>query len=81
MFSISWWQAIDEAKQKATAEAKAAADAAAAAKKTDWWLDTTYNGKVFLPLSSAPDKIVTKVGEKDEVKPTTLTWSRIEGKK
>jgi hypothetical protein len=54
---FSWWQAIDEAKKKAADDA-AAARATAAAKKTDWWVDTAYNGKTFLPLSSAPDKVI-----------------------
>lgn len=59
-------------------EAKKAADAAAeAASKVpaDWWVDTTYNGKQFLPLSTAPDKVVTKAGEKDAKLGASMTWS------
>lgn len=55
----TWWQAVDEAKKKADEEA------AAKVKKEDWWTDSTYKGKTFLPLSTAPDKVVTKPGEKD----------------
>lgn len=65
----NWWQAIDEANEKKKKEEEDKK------KKVDWWKDTTYNGKVFLPLSNAPDKIVTKPGEKDELKVSTSTWS------
>jgi hypothetical protein len=47
----SWWQAIDEAKKKAEEESNKAKPA------PDWWKDTSYNGKVFLPLSTAMDKV------------------------
>jgi hypothetical protein len=38
----SWWQAVDEAKAKEKEEAEAKK------KKEDWWMDTTYKGKVYL---------------------------------
>ena len=40
------------------------------------WVDTTYKGKTYLPLSTKPDQVVTKVGEKDEAKFLLKgTWS------
>lgn len=55
----SWWKALDEEKRKIEEEV------AIKKKKEDWWTDSSYKGKVFLPLSTAYDKIVTKEGEKD----------------
>lgn len=65
----SWWQAVDESKKEA--EQKKADDEK---KKVDWWTDTSYQGKTFLPLSAAPEKVVTKTGEKDEMKFTATTY-------
>mmetsp|Transcript_28981 Transcript_28981/g.39807 ORF Transcript_28981/g.39807 Transcript_28981/m.39807 type:complete len:268 (-) Transcript_28981:15-818(-) len=65
----SWWQAIDEEKKKV-----AAAAAQSTNKKTDWWKDTSYGGKVYLPLSTDPLKVVAKAGEKDEKRCPILTW-------
>jgi len=43
-------------------------------KKPDWWKDTAYKGKVFLPLSSSPEKLVTKQGMNDAKKVPTTVW-------
>lgn len=65
----SYWKALDEA-------SRAAAEAAAAkAKPADWWTDTAYNGRTYLPLSTAADKVVTKDGEKDVKLTATQTWA------
>jgi hypothetical protein len=69
LMARSWWKALDEAK-------KAAANAEAAKKKPeDWWTDTSYKGKAYLPLSTGLDKVVTKEGEKDAKPTSLLTWS------
>lgn len=68
----SWWRSVDEVTKKAeaaTAEAKKA-------KEEDWWLSTTYKGKIFLPLSSLPDKVVTKAGEKDVLAVPSTVYER-----
>ena len=44
-------------------------------EKADWWKDTQYKGKIFLPLSTMSDKIVTKKGEKDAKTVPTTVWS------
>mmetsp|Transcript_73983 Transcript_73983/g.145198 ORF Transcript_73983/g.145198 Transcript_73983/m.145198 type:complete len:336 (-) Transcript_73983:40-1047(-) len=49
----SWWQAVDEAKEKEKA------DAEAAKKKEDWWMDTTYKGKTYLEKDAKTDKPTT----------------------
>ena len=38
----------------------------------DWWVDTSYKGKVYLPLSSDPQKVVTKSGDKDQLPQLSL---------
>ena len=38
------------------------------------WTDTAYQGKTYLPLSSASDKVTTAKGEKDAINSATLTW-------
>lgn len=68
----NWLTAIDE---------KPPAPPPPAPPPTDWWKDTSYQGKTYLPLSSDPDKVVTKTGEKDEVKTPQITWGiRTKGK-
>jgi hypothetical protein len=64
----TWWQAVDEAKKKAEEET------AAKAKPEDWWTGSSYKGKTFLPLSTAPDKVVTKTGEKDVANTLRTTY-------
>lgn len=60
---------MDEAKKKAEEEA------AASATPEDWWLGATYKGKIFLPLSTLPDKVVTKPGEKDVANTLRTTYT------
>lgn len=67
--SPSWLQAVDEATKKQEEETKKEKE------KADWWKDTQYKGKIFLPLSTMSDKIVTKKGEKDAKTVPTTVWS------
>uniref|UniRef100_A0A7S3ME34 BTB domain-containing protein n=1 Tax=Spumella elongata TaxID=89044 RepID=A0A7S3ME34_9STRA len=53
----SWWQAVDEAKNKEKT------DAAAVKKKEDWWLDTSYKGKTYLQKDAKVDKPTTATWE------------------
>jgi len=64
----SWWLAVEE-EQKKKAE-----DEKNKKKNADWWTDTVYNGKTFLPLSTASDKVTTAKGEKDAMVSSTVTW-------
>jgi hypothetical protein len=67
----SWWQAVDLSENE-----KKEKIAAAAKENEDWWTDTAYHGKTFLPLSVAPDKVVTLAGAEDEMKSTSSTYGR-----
>jgi hypothetical protein len=44
-------------------------------KKADWWTDSMYMGKTYLPLSDNPDKVVTLKGLKDEKQIPSGTWT------
>ena len=50
----SWWHAIDRSAEKA----KKDQEEADKKKKADFWNDSTYNGKVFLPLSLSLSKLL-----------------------
>ena len=39
------------------------------------WTDSNYKGKTYLPLSTAADKVVTSVGERDEQRTLAGTWT------
>jgi hypothetical protein len=60
---------VDEAKKKVEEEI------AAKAKPEDWCTGSAYRGKTFLPLSTAPDKVVTKIGEKDVANTLRTTFA------
>jgi hypothetical protein len=51
----NWWVAVDEAAAKTKSEEEEKK------KKQDWWTSSSYNGKPFLPLSTASDKVVSVV--------------------
>eukprot|EP00596_Hydrurales_sp_CCMP1899_P010617 CAMPEP_0119052112 /NCGR_PEP_ID=MMETSP1177-20130426/73521_1 /TAXON_ID=2985 /ORGANISM="Ochromonas sp, Strain CCMP1899" /LENGTH=317 /DNA_ID=CAMNT_0007031573 /DNA_START=53 /DNA_END=1003 /DNA_ORIENTATION=- len=61
----NWTQAVDEEK-KHEADSKK--------KKADWWTDSMYMGKIYLPLSDNPNKVVTMKGQKDEKHIPSGTW-------
>lgn len=60
---------MDEAKKKVEEEI------AAKVKPEDWWTGSAYRGKTILPLSTAPDKVVNKIGEKDVANILRTTFS------
>lgn len=47
----SWWQAVDEQQQRAVVTKVEQA----ASQKQDWWTDTVYKGRVYLPTSEAAE--------------------------
>jgi hypothetical protein len=51
----NWWVAVDEAAAKKKSEDDEKK------KKDDWWTSSTHNGKAFLPISNASDKVVVIV--------------------
>ncbi len=64
----TWTQAVEESKKKEEEKKKEGG-------KDDWWTGASYKGKTYLPLSSDPEKVVTRAGEKDEQAVPRGTWS------
>lgn len=79
-----WWKLLPSWLDKVEEQKAAASSAAAAENKpsgadnasSDWWKDTSYKGKAFLPLSSDPEKVVANAGDSDALPVSTITWSR-----